>query len=54
LAKTTPAVTGQVELFGDDCSQPDAADSKPVFRTAGGRQGFALDGGVQPDAAKSL
>jgi hypothetical protein len=54
LAQTTPADTGQGELFGDDCSQPDAADSEPVFRTAGGRQVVAIDAGVQPDAAKSL
>jgi hypothetical protein len=54
LAQIAMADTGQGELFGDDFSQPDAADSEPVFRTAGGRQGYAIDDGVQPDAAESL
>jgi len=45
-----PADSGQGELFGDDYSQPDAADGEPVFWTAGGGQDFPDDDGVQPKA----
>jgi len=31
LAQVSPADSGQGELFGDDYSQPDAADGEPVF-----------------------
>jgi hypothetical protein len=48
--QVAPADDGQGELFGDEFSQPDAADGDPVFRTADSGQDFAADDGVQPDA----
>jgi hypothetical protein len=48
--QVAPADSGQGELFGDDCSQPNAADGEPVFWPAGGGQAFPEDGFIQPDA----
>jgi hypothetical protein len=48
--QVAPADAGQGELFCDDCSQPDAADSEPVFWPAGGRQDFPAGDCVQSDA----
>jgi len=49
--QVTPADAGQGELFGEDYSQPDANDAEPVFwPAADGRQDFATDDGMQPDA----
>ena len=49
-----PADAGQGELFGDDCSQPDSADSEPVFWGAESAQASPDDDFVQADAAESL
>jgi hypothetical protein len=48
--QVAPADAGQGELFCDDCSQPDAADSEPVFWPAGDRQDFPAGDCVQADA----
>jgi len=45
---------GLGELFGDDCSQPDAADGEPVFRPVGGGRAFTDDDFAQADAADSV
>jgi hypothetical protein len=45
------AVAGQGELFGDDYSQPDAADREPVFWSDGGDQSASENDFVQADAA---
>ncbi|MBM3874958.1 MAG: hypothetical protein FJ382_14750 [Verrucomicrobia bacterium] len=43
----------QGELFGDDYSQPDSADSEPVFWPAADGQASPDDDFVQADAAES-
>ncbi len=40
------ADAGPGERFGDDTSQPDAADREPVFWTADGGQDFPADDGL--------
>ena len=52
--QVTPADAGQGELFGDDYSQPDSADSEPVFWGAGSAQASPKDDFVQADPAESL
>ena len=47
------ANSGQGELFGDDCSQPDAAEGEPVFWCASGGQDLPADNFAQPDAPDS-
>jgi len=49
-----PADSGQGELFGEDYSQPDSADSEPVFWPAADGQASPDDDFVQADAAESL
>jgi hypothetical protein len=44
------ATDGQLDLFGDDCSQPDSADGEPIFWSADAGQSGADDGEIQPDA----
>ena len=46
-----PADAGQGELFGDDYSQPDAADGEPVFWSANTGQDCSAADFVQGDAA---
>ncbi len=48
--QVAPADAGQGELSGEDYTQPDSADSEPVFWSASGGQGFPTDDSVQPDA----
>jgi hypothetical protein len=48
--QVAPADSGQGELFGDDYSQPDAADGEPVFWSATAGQDFPDDDFVQTDA----
>lgn len=48
------ADSGQGELFGDDYSQPDAADREPVFWTDGADQSTPEDDFVQADAVESV
>jgi hypothetical protein len=52
--QVAPADAGQGELFGDDYTQPDAADSEPVFWPADGGQASPDDDLVQADVAESL
>jgi hypothetical protein len=49
-----PADPGQGELFGNDYSQPDAADREPVFWTDGAGQSTREDDFVQADALESV
>jgi hypothetical protein len=49
-----PADSSQGELFGDEFSQPDAADGEPVFWNASGGQAFPHDDFVQADAAEPI
>ncbi|MDO8538899.1 MAG: hypothetical protein Q7S40_00550 [Opitutaceae bacterium] len=51
---TPSSSPGQGELFGDDCSQPDAADLEPVFWTDVAGQSTPDDDFVQADAAESV
>jgi len=52
--QVAPADAGQGALFGDDYSQPDSADSEPVFWCAGSGQASPDDDFVQADAAESV
>jgi len=44
------ATDGQLDLFEDDCSQPDSADGEPIFWSADAGPSGADDGEIQPDA----
>ena len=46
-----PEDPAQPEMFGDDCSQPEASDGEPVFWAAGAAPACPTDDGVQPDAS---
>jgi len=52
--QVTLADSGQGELLGDDYSQPDVADSEPVFWRAADGQASPDDDFVQADAAEPL